>query len=55
MHNSFDTQRQVEETQDYQDYLDLLELENENPNADAIVATMEQLDLGPVSFNFIEG
>jgi len=55
MHNSFDTQRQVEETQDYQDYLDLLELENENPNVDAIVTAMEELDLGPVSFNFIEG
>ena len=55
MYNSFDTQSQVEETQEYRDYLDLLELENENPDRAArIIATMTELDIGPVSFNFLE-
>ena len=30
--DDFDTQLQVEETQEYQDYIDLLELENSDPN-----------------------
>ena len=30
--DDFDTQLQVEETQEYQDYIDLLELENNDPN-----------------------
>ena len=33
--DEFDTEVQAEETQEYRDYLDMLEMENENPDFEA--------------------
>jgi len=40
MFDDFDVELQAEETQEYQDYLDVLEMENQDPDFEAEIDTL---------------